>query len=333
MRKDKDGDYYENFKSGRVFIKENERSIIIKVYGTYCGRINQFVGWLCVSWRSRKPIVYSFTEGRGIRNIVYWGLESQTHNLINKVVRCRNDVKKSRKLQKKFVGVCSKRLYGESLKIIDLNGKIVKTWLPLLSCFDNQEIAKATEALQSSLIRKGLKEEVLEAAVTTWFKQSPPELTRRIEFLLFSKARQITLKHRLTQLTLLIACREWNLQDLYSLCDLSIHCYFPLNVEKAKQLFATYSPQCWLSIFENLAQNYHNFFLLGLAVNDFAGIDYQSHLLPQELQSIEQISDALNNLIYPCQISCEEESPFCCCDASPILLMLDCPVCGKPYSS
>ena len=87
MRKDKDGDYYENFKSGRVFIKENERSIIIKVYETYCGRINQFVGWLCVSWRSRRPIVYSFTEGRGIRNIVYRGLESQAHNLINKVVR------------------------------------------------------------------------------------------------------------------------------------------------------------------------------------------------------------------------------------------------------
>ena len=55
------------------------------------------------------------------------------------------------------------------------------------------------------------------------------------------------------------------------------------------------------------------------------------HLLPQEPQSIEQIADSLSSLINPWQISCEIESPFCCCDAPPVLLMIDCPICSKPY--
>ena len=333
MPKCSNGAIYENFPKGRVFIEKGDRAVTIKVYRTHCGRITKLEGWLCVSWRSGRPIVYLFDETAGIRNVTYREIERQIHSLTNRIIRSKADQKKRKKLQKKFVSFCCKSLYGESFKNIDLNGKIIKTWLPLLSSFDNREIEKAEMPLNSSLIRQGLKQSSLELAVSTWFKQSPPELIRRIESLLFSKDRQIELKHRLAQLTLLIACREWNLQELYSLCDLSTHCCIPLNIEKARRLFATYTPQRWLFMLEhfNLTQNRRVSFILDLAIDKFNRIDYQSHLLPQEPQSMEEISNALYNLLEPCQISCEIISPFCCCDTPPVLLMIDCLICSKPY--
>ena len=335
MPKCSNGAIYENFPKGRVFIEEGDRTVRIKAYRTYGGRIIGLIGWLCFSYRSDRPIVYSFTKDAGIKNVTYRSIRGEIESLVSGLANCwtLKSASKHKKLERKFVALASNRFYGKALNATNLSGEVIKTWLPLLLNYSNTEIEKAQECLQSSLIRRGLKGSCLEIATKLWFKQASPALIRRIEALLLED--QIELKHRLAQLTLLIACREWSLQDLYSLCDLSIHCYFSLNVQKAKQLFATYTPGHWLTIFEwyNLAQNYHDFFILDLAVNDFAEIDYQSHLLPQEPQSIEQISDALYNLLYPYQISCEEKSPFCCCDASPVLLMIDCFVCGKPYSS
>lgn len=71
MQKSKIGHYYENFKYARVFLIEDEDLVSLKVYKAWKGRHYGSASWICLSYKSQKPIIYKFIPGLRIQNTTY----------------------------------------------------------------------------------------------------------------------------------------------------------------------------------------------------------------------------------------------------------------------
>ena len=316
---------YENFRQGRVFIYDNGCSVTIKACQTYRGKLAEVKAWLCVSSLSKKPVVYSFVRGGSIRNVTYQSLDRNLDWLLNKVSANKNQVRQKREnLKRKFVNLVSERSYGKKLNFTDFIGETIKSWFPLLSVYSNEEVV-LIEDLKLPLIRRGLKKDSWEKASKVWFRSPSLALTQKVKGLLLD--RRVESRKRFAQLTLLLACRGWELNSLNKLCDLNVKCYFSLDFQKARFLFGQYNPRLWLSLFirYNLDKNFLDFICLSLAVDGFAALNYQASLLPENPNSIVEIYMALPNLTE------QQKSDYCLCELPPIPFMLDCPQCGRPY--
>ncbi len=275
------GHYYQNFRYGRVFVVRGENCVTLKSYKTWKGKHYELCAWVCISIKSRKPIIYASFRGGCPKNVTYQApLMAHIDCVLCYVLSGKNKNKEA-SIKTKFLTLCG-NLLGENQNITGLNARCIKPWLPLLGNFSDYFVFKIIPLLKYSMVRQGFKQESFKHCIKFWFGSSPKGLIKRID--------KIFQQQNFPQLLLALSCRGWNLDHLYSLLDLNVYWDTDIDIRKASLLMSTYTEKTWLRLLKtHKASTQHEMFD---AIEMFYELeDYK--ILPLRPKSITQIHDRL----------------------------------------
>ena len=285
MHKSRIGQYYENFKFGRVFIAKGDKCVTIKGYKTWEGKHYQLDSWISLSIKSGKPIIYQFIPKSGIKNITYRRkLAEELNHLAKFAFSSKKDKLKINRLKKKFVTFCH-QLLGTSQELESIHAKCLRAWMPILNHYENDHLWQLLPILKQALIRQGFKQDSFKEATEVWFGRSPKGLLRRIAKILEQK--------KVSQLILGLSCREWNLDNLYALLDLDIKWDIDLDIRKAGFFLGAYSEKRWLKLLQPYRGSSLCTYELYDAIEMFDELRQMNYSLPHRPRSINEIHYAL----------------------------------------
>ena len=290
MKKSSIGHYYENFRDGRVFINSSDKCITIKGYKTWKGKHYEQVSWICLSLKSQRPIIYKFIPQSGIINITYQQiLEEELNSLLNRISsKSEKDEIKRKVVKEKFLEGCN-QFFQKDYNFQSLNAHCLKTWMPLLNHYQDDDVIELLPILNQPLVRQGLKKDSLTSAVNIWFGRSTKGLTRRIANILEKK--------QFCLFILSLSCRTWNLDYLYALLDSDIIWDSDIDIKKAGFLLSAYPEKKWLRLLKKHSKNSRDvLFDTAYVINDIVSMFYSlkdSYSLPKIPGNFYRIHDDL----------------------------------------